>query len=63
MTGPEHYRAAEASLDAARDAADGGLDSEAAFCQGEAQVHATLALAAATADPFTRGDAWAQVTQ
>lgn len=44
-TGPEHYREAEKHLDYAK-AADLGDDSE-RFNLGAAQVHATLALAAA----------------
>lgn len=60
MTGPEHYRAAEALLVTAADTADSIVDAisdaEAVALQGVvaldvtvAQVHATLALAAATA--------------
>ncbi|RZQ60858.1 hypothetical protein [Amycolatopsis suaedae] len=47
MTGPEHYRAAEQQLAAAA-ISDGGSDSE-RYHLATAQVHATPALAAATA--------------
>lgn len=47
MTGPEHYRHAETLLDMASDD-ETGSDEE-RFHQAQAQVHATLALAAATA--------------
>lgn len=46
-TGPKHYRAAELLLDTARDAEGGGAMER--FALAAAQVHATLALAAATA--------------
>jgi hypothetical protein len=50
MTGPEHYRAAEFHLkSAAAIETDGHDDSTSAWHQRHAQVHATLALAAATA--------------
>jgi hypothetical protein len=49
MTGPEHFREAEENLDCARRASDRGREEDAAFWQREAQVHATLAQAAATA--------------
>lgn len=64
MTGPEHYRAAEqAGLNAADLIAQGeAMLSLAGLVLAEAQVHATLALAAATAlreanhdDPSWRG--------
>jgi hypothetical protein len=45
MTGPEHYREAERLLEASKDR--GSADETARIA--EAQVHATLALAAATA--------------
>lgn len=52
MTGPEHYQAAEKLLEVAqlrnRDQSV-GVNDEAAYYVAEAQVHATLALAAATA--------------
>jgi len=47
MTGPEHYREAENFLIRGERASDGGATFFAA-----AQVHATLALAAATAEPI-----------
>jgi hypothetical protein len=50
MTGPEHYREAELSLETAAKCIDGTvtlMTAEQAYA--EAQVHATLALAAATA--------------
>jgi hypothetical protein len=47
MTGPEHYAASEAHLDhAASIETDGDEDSMSAWHQRQAQVHATLALAA-----------------
>lgn len=51
MTGPEHYREAERILDQVLvDAAERQIKPEgAAVLIAEAQVHATLALAAATA--------------
>jgi len=52
MTGPEHYRKAEkvlASLDRARDEDVRINHEKAATALAEAQVHATLALAAVTA--------------
>jgi hypothetical protein len=48
MTGPEHYRKAETILQQGKDAAEQGVAVQQAFFQA-AQVHATLALAAATA--------------
>ena len=48
MTGPEHYRAAEGLLDSLSGKGRGEYPSEASIA-AEAQVHATLALAAATA--------------
>lgn len=47
MNGPEHYREAESSLVAAK-GSDGGSNLE-RYHLAAAQVHATLALAAATA--------------
>jgi hypothetical protein len=52
MTGPEHYREAESDRDAAARASDRGQEEDAMFWLGSAQVHATLALAAATAEAF-----------
>ena len=54
MTGPEHYQLAEDLLRSP------GLDARGI---AEAQVHATLAAAAATADPFSSETAWQQVTR
>lgn len=48
MTGPEHYREAERDLERAAEA--GASDFEVQYHQARAQVHATLALAAATVD-------------
>jgi hypothetical protein len=47
MTGPEHYKTAEAALERATDAIIGS--HEETYHLARAQVHATLALAAATA--------------
>jgi hypothetical protein len=54
MSGPEHYRQAEQLLQLANGSADQGAMRD--YWQ-EAQVHATLALAAATAlsDPSPEG--------
>ena len=61
MTGPEHYLAAEGILnDALKLAGDGAEMSE---LIAVAQVHATLAMAAATADPFDHQPEWAKVTR
>jgi len=49
MTGPEHYREAENFLIRGERASDGGATFFAA-----AQAHATLALAAATAEPIAQ---------
>lgn len=67
MTGPEHYREAERLLarladeDVMQDAKDTGISADAfavvlSHTVAEAQVHATLALAAATA--ASQVDAW-----
>jgi hypothetical protein len=57
MTGPEHYREAKKHLaDAAGIETDGHDDSTSAWHQRQAQVHATLAAAAATAEAFTPFD-------
>ncbi|WP_301126847.1 hypothetical protein [Streptomyces cacaoi] len=69
MTGPEHYREAEALLVLGADYDSDGAAISAQRCRVEAQVHATLALAAATAlvDETPRSDshseyrAWAEV--
>ena len=54
MTGPEHYAEAERLLASARDLREprpdaGWMENEISAIQRQAQVHATLALAAATA--------------
>ena len=59
MTGPEHYLEAERLLGAVEKTPDAGGEA-AEYCRQElaaAQVHATLALAAATAYPAVR-DYW-----
>lgn len=69
MTGPEHYREAERLLAEIRGLNPRNETSSAVMrcVQGAAQVHATLALAAATALPATRVllaaeyQAWADV--
>jgi hypothetical protein len=86
MTGPEHYKAAEELIEAARglganaaEVARGYMEKGIVFdpvkaMQGalsEAQVHATLALAAATAQNIRQrnamdaglADDWVQVSQ
>ena len=66
MTGPQHYRQAEADLGSAERSGDYGSEQE-AFYLRRAQVHATLALAAATAVssnsemPVPDSDAWISV--
>jgi len=62
MTGPEHYKEAERLIELAEsvDWQDGDPDrpNKAEYAQtalAEAQVHATLALAAATAEPIAQG--------
>lgn len=50
MTGPEHYAAAESNLRIAVHMRDQGDVDAAAFAHAEAQIQATLALAAATVD-------------
>ncbi|GAA0638057.1 hypothetical protein GCM10010174_69870 [Kutzneria viridogrisea] len=52
-TGPEHYREAEKLLRMAADTENTTLASD---CEQAAKVHATLALAAATALMTTAGD-------
>jgi hypothetical protein len=73
MSGPEHYREAERLADEAETWANADTGWKGQLTSAErverrdsdlaaAQVHATLALAAATADPYARGDhGWAQV--
>ena len=64
MTGPEHFTAAEENLAAAAGIeTDGYEDSRSAWHQRQAQAHATLALAAATADPYAKETSWAEVTR
>jgi hypothetical protein len=48
-TGPQHYANAEADIDNAAQANDRGSHEDVTYWLGCAQVHATLALAAATA--------------
>ena len=58
MTGPEHYAEAEASLEMGNHVhVNGGDPGRAALYFAEAQVHATLALAAATAYRATEANA------
>jgi hypothetical protein len=49
MTGPEHYRLAEVIVEDANNEQDNFPSDRYAQSMAEAQVHATLALAAATA--------------
>jgi hypothetical protein len=65
MTGPEHYREAETQLELAA-GSEGGSHTE-RYALAAAQVHATLAVAAAMiAAPFVNegntGDEWLTVT-
>jgi hypothetical protein len=55
MTGPEHYAEAEAQLIVASESFEG---DDAAYYLARAQVHATLALAAATAETTMSGMAY-----
>jgi hypothetical protein len=48
MTGPEHYQEAETQAESAARAIDDRMFDDARVSLGLAQVHATLALAAAT---------------
>jgi hypothetical protein len=50
MNGPEHYYEAEQCANYAREAWDADRFEEVAFWQRQAQIHATLAQAAASAD-------------
>lgn len=52
MTGPEHYREANRVLDHAEEHAAANSEEWYANAMAAAQVHATLALAAATAEPI-----------
>ena len=56
MNGPDHYKAAEQLLGAADQIANQGSDEIAQELRAEAQVHATLALAAATVYPVVAAD-------
>jgi len=49
MTGPDHFANAESDIEHAAHASDKGRQDDVAYWLGCAQVHATLALAAATA--------------
>ena len=49
MTGPDHFLNAESDLEHAARASDKGRQDDVTYWLGCAQVHATLALAAATA--------------
>ncbi len=57
MSGTQHYREAEKQTEAAADLADEGRQGDVQFRLQLAQVHAILALAAATAYPAVR-DYW-----
>ena len=60
MTGPEHYRQAEVwAYKAKHSDARGGAETDIS-CAAIAQVHATLALAAATALPSMNIRAWVE---
>lgn len=69
MTGPEHYCEAERLITQANEALrDQSADSEARMMAHRmlidtAQVHATLALAAATTGRGVHGTEWAEVLQ
>jgi hypothetical protein len=52
MTGPEHWREAERLIEYAGSLPDGLTADEYALPVAKAQVHATLAVAAATANPL-----------
>ncbi len=58
MTGPEHYACAESDLEHAAHASDRDRLDDMAYWLGRAQVHATLALAAATALPGQHPGDW-----
>ncbi len=64
MTGPEHYANAESDLEHAAHASDEGRMDDMAYWLQCAQVHATLALAAAAAEalvPCGHFQPWAEV--
>jgi hypothetical protein len=63
MTGPEHYLNAESDIDHAARASDKGREQDVAYWLGCAQVHAILALTAATANPFDHQNGWSEVTR
>ena len=58
MTGPEHYAAAEGHLESAARHCDRGEAREMQYELAHAQVHAILALAAATALPAEHAGDW-----
>lgn len=58
MTGPEHYRAAQELLSVASEYERDGASQTAMARIVEAQVHATLAMAAAYAMPHDRAWTW-----
>jgi hypothetical protein len=66
VTGPENYKEAGRLIGVAQDARGDGDDRSARYYIAEAQVHATLALAAATALAHDRmmpdrdGEQWRQ---
>ncbi len=61
MTGPGHYREAERQAEVGAELADEGRQGDAQLRLRLAAVHATLALAAATAYPAVR-DYWGDDT-
>jgi hypothetical protein len=62
-SGPEHYREAERLAGVAEHTRlYGEGDAASMFCLSRALVHATLALAAAMADPWGEAD-WKQALQ
>jgi hypothetical protein len=58
VTGPAHYQASERLLDTSNDQPDAAAQT---ICIRAAQVHATLALAAATALGALHAEGWADV--
>ena len=62
MTGPEHYREAQAHLVVAEQIeTDGHDDSMSAWHQRQAQAHATLAMAASLLATCEDAPGWAEV--